>query len=341
MTKVREIIELLEQIAPPEYQESYDNSGLLTGSPDSEVKGVIVTLDVTEEVINEAIELGCNMIVAHHPLIFKGLKRLSGNHWVQRCTRMAVKNNLSIYAIHTNLDNVLSSGVNGKIAERIGLQNTRVLVPKSGLLSFEIVAPGLLKKEVVAAIASLQPMELIETDIRSGIPQSGAKPNFKIEGVILPHKRYAVTKIAGRYNLRVFFNSVDGYHPKWGSGVVGGLELPMPEVSFLDFLKEQMKTQIIRHTSLRGKSVSRVAICGGSGSAFLSSAISATADFYISGDFKYHDFFEADGKIVIADIGHYESEQFTSELLFDIISENFSTFALHCTKVNTNPINYF
>jgi len=341
MTKVSEVIEVLELIAPTEYQESYDNSGLLIGNPHAEVKGALITLDVTEEVIEEALELECNLIVAHHPLIFKGLKRLSGNHWVQRCTRSAIKNELAIYAIHTNLDNVLGSGVNGKIADQIGLKGTSVLVPKSGLLSFEIVAPALLRNDVLAAIAALEPMELIESDIRPALPASGAKPGFKIEGVIRPHKKNAVGKIAQQYNLKVFFNKTDGYHPHWGSGVLGELELPMPERSFLEFLKEKMNTQIIRHTALMGKSVSRVAVCGGSGSTFLGASIAAGADVYISGDFKYHDFFEADEQIVIADIGHYESEQFTSELLFDIISKNFSTFALHCTKVNTNPINYF
>lgn len=259
--KIKEITSFLESIAPLEYQESYDNSGLICGNANDEVKGALLCLDSTEDIIDEAIQKGCNLVIAHHPIVFSGLKQFIGQNYVERTIIKAIKNDIAIYAIHTNLDNVYARGVNEKFAEKIGLKNTHILAPKLG-----------------------------------------------IENI--------------------------------GAGLVGELPNALPEMDFLKHLKSVMKTACIRYTSLRGKAIQKVAICGGSGSFLLSKAKQEKADIFITGDFKYHEFFDAEEQIIIADIGHFESEQFTIELLYELLSDKFSNFALHCTKVNTNPVQY-
>jgi len=264
MTKIQEVTDFLEEIAPLHYQESYDNAGLIYGDPDEEVKGILVSLDLTEAVLEEAIETGCNVVVSHHPIIFKGIKKFRG-HYVDRVVAMAIKNDIAIYAIHTNLDNVLDNGVNGKIAEKIGLVRSQILD----------------------------------------------------------------SKIALNENGRV------------GSGVIGELHKAITGKEFLDHLKSSMDLKVLKHTQLLEGKVKKVAVCGGSGSFLLKTAVRAGADVFITSDFKYHEFFDADGKIVIIDIGHYESEQFTINLLYDLLSKKFRKFAARCTKVNTNPVNYY
>ena len=262
MTTIRDITDHLESIAPLHLQESYDNAGLIVGHPGQEVTGVLCCLDSTEAVVAEAMQLGCNLIVAHHPIVFRGLKRLNGFNYVERTVIKAIRNNIAIYAIHTNLDNVLTDGVNGRIAAKLALRDTEVLAPKT---------PG---------------------------------------------------------DLLV------------GSGVIGRLAKPMSAFDFLHLLKANMQAGCIKHTALPEKPVQKIAVCGGSGGFLLNNAIHAGADVFVTADYKYHEFFDADGNIVIADIGHYESEQFTIELLCEIISKKFHNFAAHCTKVNTNPVNY-
>lgn len=260
--KVLDIISVLEAVAPPHLQESYDNSGLIVGDPAADVSGVLFCLDSTEAIVEEALATGCNLIVAHHPIVFRGLKRLNGATYVERTVMQALRHNIAIYAIHTNLDNVYRHGVNSKIAEKIGLIDTRILAPNS--TDFEI-----------------------------------------------------------------------------GAGLLGNLPKPMAETDFLQHLKKSFNVHTIRHTALRGKPVRKVAICGGAGSFLLSEALRSKADAFVSADFKYHEFFDAEGKLVIADVGHYESEQFTIELLHDIVRKKFPTFALHLTKKTTNPVLYF
>ncbi|MBI1224659.1 MAG: Nif3-like dinuclear metal center hexameric protein [Bacteroidetes bacterium] len=263
MPTIKEITDYLESIAPTSYQESYDNAGLITGDPNWQVEGLLCTLDAIEEVIEEAIHKGCNLVVAHHPIVFKGLKRFNGRNYVERTVIKALKHDVAIYAIHTNLDNVLYKGVNGKIAEKLGLQNVSILSPKAEV-----------------------------------------------------------------------------GNPEVGAGIIGELPKPMGGAEFLLFLKKNMRTGCVRHTPLLGRPIKTVALCGGSGSFLLPTAIAKKADVYITGDFKYHEFFDADGHLVIADIGHYESEQFTIDLLHEIISEKFTTFAPLKTNVNTNPVHY-
>lgn len=342
MIRIKDLQNALEGIAPLGYQENYDNSGLIIGDSDTPVEGVLVSLDVTEEVVEEALTLGCNLIVAHHPLIFKGLKKINSSHWIGRCVQKAIKNDLAIYAIHTNLDNVLDNGVNGKIADRLQLVNRRVLSPKEGLVQFRLLVSPLLKKEAVSAIQSVSPQSFsIHETFEMDESQKENSPVYCCTGLIRTQSEEILRRALAPFSLKADFQNSRAIDPRLGAGVVGDIELPLAEMEFLSLLKKRLNTGLIRHTQLLGKSVSRVAVCGGAGSSLLGAAVASGADFFVTGDFKYHDFFEADKRLVVADVGHFESEQYTIELIFDILKDNFSTFALHCTKVNTNPINYY
>ncbi len=332
-TTIREVIQVLERVAPPVYQESYDNAGLIVGDPSAEVKGVVCSLDATEEVVAEAAAKGCNLVVAHHPIVFKGLKRLNGSNYVERTVIRAIREGVAIYAIHTNLDNVYHRGVNATIAERLGLENTAILAPKT--------VGHKLSLRVEAERAGALQAELESAGVQR-IHIAGGSDRLRLEGY-LPDALVGATGALLRsegiheYELVKVENADAGY----GSGMVGELPEAMEEKAFLDYLIERMKTPVIRHTALRNMPVKKVALCGGSGSFLLKAARACGADVFITGDFKYHEFFDAEGKIVVMDIGHFESEQFTIELLRDIIGENFSTFALHLTGVRTNPVNYY
>jgi len=260
--KIKQVTNFLESLAPLEYQESYDNCGLIVGDANTEIKGALITLDCTEAIIDEAIETECNLVIAHHPIIFSGLKKLNGSNYIERTVIKAIKNDIAIYAIHTNLDNV-HNGVSAKIAEKLGLENCKILLPKEGLNT----------------------------------------------------------------------NSV-------GVGIIGELNTPVDAQVFLKNLKLNMQADCVRHTPLVKQQIKTVAVCGGSGSFLLKNAIAVKADIFITADFKYHEFFDADNKIVIADIGHYESEQFTKDLIYDLLVKNFTKFAVRLSKVNTNPIKY-
>jgi len=259
---IKDITAHLESIAPAHLQESYDNAGLIVGHPDTEVTGVLTSLDCTEEIIAEAKARGCNLVVAHHPIVFKGLKRFNGNDYVERTVIKAIKEDVAIYAIHTNLDNVRHQGVNERIANRLGLTNLRLLGPKND------------EKTV-------------------------------------------------------------------GSGMVGELPAEMAETDFLAHLKRSMGATVVKHTALLGEPVKTVALCGGAGGFLLSKAKAAGAQVFVTSDYKYHEFFDADGDLVICDIGHYESEQFTTQLLAGLLTKKFPTFAVLCTERITNPVRYF
>ena len=258
--RLREVTSILEEWAPLEYQESYDNSGLIVGDPNIEITGALLTLDSTEEVVEEAIKKGANLIIAHHPILFGGIKQLNGKNYVERTIIKAIKNDIAIYAFHTNLDAVIN-GVNSKISDKLSLINRSIL-----------------KKR---------------------------KENNKV-----------------------------------GSGMIGDLKTPMQELEFLNFIKKEFKAGSLRYTNILNKDVLRVAVCGGSGSFLLEDAIKEGADVFVTSDFKYHQYFDAENKIVIADIGHYEAEICTQELIYEYLNKKISTFTLHFSDVNTNPINY-
>ena len=363
---VKQIIQAIEAFAPPIYQESYDNCGLQVGNTEDEVTGVLITLDVTEPVLEEALQRGCNMILAHHPLIFSGLKRISGRTYVERVVQKAIKNDISIYAAHTNLDNMYQ-GVNAKIAEKLGLRDISILLPKTDTLSkLYTYAPGDAAEKVREALFAAGAGHIsrykecsfntggtgtfrAETDTNPAIGEAGGKREWvedvKIEVVVAKHAENAVISalFANHPYEEVAYELIPlpNPNPQIGAGMTGYLEHPANEEYFMERLKEKMKTNCIRHTAWLDKPIKKVAICGGSGSFLLKDAIQAKADIFITGDFKYHQFFDAEGKIIIADIGHYESEQFTPEIFESLLKEKFPTFAILLSNLNTNPVKYY
>jgi dinuclear metal center YbgI/SA1388 family protein len=363
--KIGEIISFLESLAHPSLQEQYDNAGLLTGDAGWECKGMICSLDAIEEVVKEAVEKKCNLIVAHHPIIFGGLKKINGKNYVEKTVIRAIKNDIAIYAIHTNLDNVID-GVSGKMAKMLGLKNVSVLSPKLNTLKKLFTFVPVDKAEQVrnaifaaggGYIANYSECSFNVEGEGTFKGEEGTKPyagdigkrhtekELKIE-VILPayleNKIVAAMKAAHPYE-EVAYDVVDlsNMNQRVGSGVIGELAEPVEEKKFLQKLKEVFGLQVLRHTALSGKTISKVALCGGAGSFLTAKALSAGANVYVTADMKYHEFFDANGRMLIADIGHYESEQFTINLLQEILEKKFPTFAVLKTGVETNPVKYF
>lgn len=363
---VRDIAAAIEAVAPPAYQESYDNCGIQVGNPADEVTGVLITLDVTEAIVDEAIARGCNMIVAHHPLIFSGLKKIMGRNYVERVVRMAIKNDITIYAAHTNLDNV-HTGVNAKIAEKLGLVNTRILSTKSDLLTklhtyVPLNAADKVRDALFAAGAG-QISDYAECSFNTqgtGTFRPGENTNPTIGDTGGPRERVEEMKIEVliyRHNQARILAALHASHPyeevayelvplsnrasNIGSGMIGALTRAMKPEEMLAHIKSSMNVECIRHTAFGGKNIEKVALCGGSGSFLLNEAIAAGADIFITADYKYHQFFDAEGKIIIADIGHYESEQFTSEIFADILRKKYPNFAVLLSNLSTNPVKYF
>lgn len=362
--KVKDITEYLETIAPRAYQESYDNSGLLTGELSQEITGALVTLDCTEEVVNEAIGKKCNLIIAHHPIIFKGLKKITGSNYVERTIIKAIRNNIAIYAIHTNLDNV-HTGVNKKIAEKIGLKNLKVLVPKEDTLTKLVTfIPKAHTEKVLQAlyhagagqIGDYKNCSFQTEGTGTFMPTGDANPHTgqlnkqelveedRAEVIFATHLESSIIHILKAVHpyeeVAYYLTRLSNLNQEVGSGMIGELE-PQEPIEFLKRLKSSMNLTAIRHTRLLDKKVKKVAVCGGSGSFLLPQAIRAGADFLVTADFKYHEFFDADGKITISDIGHYESEIFTKELLGEILNKKFPTFAVNFSTTDTNPVRYF
>jgi dinuclear metal center YbgI/SA1388 family protein len=361
---IREVITFLETIAPKNYQESYDNSGLLTGQPDWDVTGVLTTLDCTEKVVQEAIERKCNLIVSHHPIIFKGLKKITGQNYVERTIIKAIKNDIALYAIHTNLDNVYW-GVNKKISEKIGLINCNVLVPKVNSLSKLVTfVPTEYSASVLAAIheagagaiGNYRNCSFTTEGTGTFLPTAYAKPSVgeigsqetvaehRIEVILPSHKERQVIdalKKSHPYEEVVYYlSALINENQEAGAGMIGELKQPEEPKQFLSRLKNVMRTNVIRHTQMPNRLIKKVALCGGSGSFLLPNAMSLGADAFVSADFKYHEFFDADNRILIADIGHFESEQFTKELLQEVLTRKFPTFAINFSNTPTNPISY-
>ncbi|WP_121354247.1 Nif3-like dinuclear metal center hexameric protein [Flavisolibacter nicotianae] len=363
--KIGELLSAIEIFAAPELQEDYDNAGLLTGNKDSECTGVLCTLDVTVAVLHEALQYKCNLVVAHHPVIFKGLKRLNGRNYVEQVVIMAIKNDIAIYAAHTNLDNVVL-GVSNTIASKLGLQNTTVLQPKSKVLRRLITFAPTDKAEAVrnavfeagaGHIGNYSECSFNSQGTGTFKAGKGADPyvgeigrrheeqETKVE-IVYPfylEKQVVKTLLASHPYEEVAYDifTMENAHYGIGSGIIGELPAGMAEESFLKMLKDRFHLPAVRHTPLRGRPVKKVAVCGGAGSFLIKTALSNGADIYISADIKYHEFFDAEGRMVIADIGHYESEQFAVDLLRDLLVEKFPTFAVLKTSVNTNPVQFF
>jgi dinuclear metal center YbgI/SA1388 family protein len=363
--KIAEVIQTLEQFAPPSYQESYDNAGLLTGNMLWNCTGIICTLDTTEAVILDAKQKNCNLVIAHHPIIFGGLKKITGRNYVESTVITAIKNDIAIYALHTNLDNVIK-GVSDRMADQLGLINRKILAPKQGLLM---------------KLFTFAPVEHAER-VRSAIFEAGAgsignytECSFNAEGTGTFKGEQGTNPFVGKVGKRheereikmefIFPAHLQDYivssmikaHPyeevaydvvplannylQTGSGLIGELTAPVAEEQFLYQVKKSFGLSVIKHTKLLGKPVQKIALCGGAGSFLISKAITAGADIYITADVKYHEFFDANDKLIIADIGHWESEQFTVHLLFDILQAKFPTFAVLKSEVRTNPVFYF
>jgi dinuclear metal center YbgI/SA1388 family protein len=363
--KIKEILSAIEVFAAPELQEEYDNAGLITGNGAWDCTGVLCTLDVTVDVIAEAKEKGCNLIVAHHPIVFKGLKRINGKNYVEQVMIAAIKEDVAIYAAHTNLDNVVL-GVSGKMAEKLGLKNIKTLAPKPKMLRRLITfAPHdkaeEVRKAVFAAgaghIGQYSDCSFNSKGVGTFKADEGADPYVGKVGELHEEEETKIEIVYPFYLEQQVVNALVDNHPYEevaydiftmenvhygiGAGVIGELESPVKEQQFLQTLKTTFQCGAIRHTPLTGKAVQKVALCGGAGSFLTKVAIAAGADIYITGDVKYHEFFDADGRLVLADIGHYESEQFTIDLLHDLIAKKFPTFAVLKTTVNTNPVQYF
>lgn len=335
-TTIQEVITELERIAPPQYQEDYDNAGLLTGQPEWPVTGVLCCLDATEAVLEEALAKGCNLVVTHHPIVFRGLKKITGRNYVERVVIQAIRKNLAIYAIHTNLDSVYQQGVNAAIAARLGLQETSILAPKKVNMQLSAWLPAAVMPSLLPALSAIEQLQL---KVVSGGPNQPSEN--RLELVFPAHLLQELRRCLAQYpvaNISYFSTNEDT--PTVGAGMIGSLPQPMEPMDFLQLLRRQMQTACIRYTQLPDRPISRVAVCGGAGSFLLPHARALKADAFVTADYKYHEFFDADGQLLIADIGHYESEQFTSNLLCNIIREKFVTFAAFCAETSTNPVHY-
>lgn len=364
MTRISDILQYLQQVAPFSYQESYDNSGLLVGDASREVTGVVVALDCTEAVIDEAIANGANVVLTHHPLIFRGLKRLTGSNYVERTVIKAIENRIALIAIHTNLDNVYF-GVNHVIGSRLRLQNMSVLAPKEAtLFKLSVFVPNDFELAVRGAMADAGAGEIGEYDSCSFSvkgtgrfrPGNDANPFVGKRGELEAVEETRIEVTVNQHVLRAVEQAMKSAHPYEevaydvvallntnqyiGSGMIGELPEAISAMDFLSQVKELFACGVVRYTKPHTEMVKRVAVCGGSGGFLLKDAIRSGADVFITADYKYHEFFDADGKIIIADIGHFESEQFTSAYLVSLLMKKFTNFAVRLTNVNTNPINY-
>jgi len=363
MVRVADVVKVMETFAPISYQESYDNSGLIIGTNDTEVKGVLVCLDVTEDVLDEAIELGANMIISHHPIVFSGVKRFNGNGYVQRIVQKSIKNDLILYASHTNADSVLG-GVNSKLAEIINLQDCKVLSPiKNDFFKLVTFIPTDHFSKVSNAVFDAGAGSIGNYD-KCGFATDGqgsfragedAKPFVGSKSELHFENETRFETVFPKYLKGAVINSLLNSHPyeevaydlyelhnynyKVGLGIVGDLKEPMTYSEFIEFVKDKLHISAIKCTKFLDKKINRVAVCGGSGAFLLNDAIGSGADIFISGDFKYHQFFDADNRIVIADVGHYESEKHVKSVFYELLTKKITNFAVYISRINTNPIN--
>lgn len=363
--KIKEVILLLEELAPLTYSEDFDNTGLLVGNKDEKVSGILVTLDTLEIVVDEAIAKNCNLIISFHPIVFSGLKKITGRNYVERVVIKAIKNSIAIFSMHTALDNSWN-GVNAMICNQLKLKNRKILIPK---------------KDTVQKLFTYVPIKSAEK-VREALFNAGAgnignysNCSFNIDGMgsykgnedsnpvigekgevrfekemqigvtFQKHVHSSVLKALFKYHpyeeVAYEVTTLENSNQQLGMGMIGELENPLSELDFLNYLKDNMNTKCVRHSNLNSKTISKIAVLGGSGSFAIKAAKQAGADVFVTSDLKYHDFFKAENKILLADIGHYESEQFTKDLLVSFLNKKISTFAIVLSQINTNPITYF
>ncbi|WP_339703276.1 Nif3-like dinuclear metal center hexameric protein [uncultured Marixanthomonas sp.] len=363
--KVKEIIQILDDFAPLSYSEGFDNTGLLVGDTNATVSGILVTLDTLEEVVDEAIANNCNLIVSFHPIIFSGLKKITGKTYVERVVQKAIKNDINIFAIHTALDNAWN-GVNAMICEKLELTNRKVLIPKENVI-----------KKLVTFVPVKDASTVRESLFQAGGGEIGNYSNcsFNIKGegsfngneesnptvgnkgethfeeevqigiTFHKHKEGKIMKAlldSHPYEEVAYeITTLENKNQQLGMGIIGELSNEASEDNFLKFIKETMQTGCVRHSKLQNKKIKKVAVLGGSGSFAIKAAKAAGADAYVTADLKYHDFFAAENNILLCDIGHYESEQYTKDLLVSFLTKKISNFAIVLSQINTNPISYF
>jgi dinuclear metal center YbgI/SA1388 family protein len=362
---IQEVINHLEEFAPLTYSEDFDNVGLLVGNKNNKLTGILVTLDTIEDVVDEAIQNNCNLIVSFHPIIFKGLKKITGKSYVERTVLKAIKNDIAIYAIHTALDNAIE-GVNNAICEQLELVNKYILIPQ---------------KQTIKKLTTFVPVNEAEK-LRMALFNAGAgnignythcsfnsegigtfngnensNPTKGAKGEIHKEQETKITVTYAKHNesniLKTLFEShsyeevayeittLENTNQHIGMGMVGELQNPMDEKHFLNFVKTKMNTPLIRHTSLSGKNIKKIAVLGGSGSFAIEAAKASGAHAFITADLKYHDFFTAENELLLLDIGHFESEQFTKNILVAFLTKKITNFAVVLSKTITNPVKYF
>ena len=351
-------------MAPLAYAEDFDNVGLLTGNSEDVATGILVCHDALESVIDEAISKNCNLVVCFHPILFSGLKKITGKNYVERAIIKAIKNDIAIYAVHTALDNH-QQGVNKIFCDVLGLINSKILVPKENfirkLITYTI--PENLEKLRNALFNagagnignyencsfSSQGLGTYQgnADSNPAIGQPGEFVEDKEIKVEVTFEKHLESKI-----LKALFSNhvyeevayeiyeLRNKHQNIGLGMIGELEAPMHEADFLALVKDKMKAGGIRHSAFTGRAVKKVAVLGGSGSFAISKAIGAGADVFLTADLKYHQFYEAEGKIVLADIGHFESERYTKNYIVDYLTKKIPNFAIILSEENTNPVKY-
>jgi len=364
--RIKDIISEIESVAPLSLQEEYDNAGLIIGSADMDVSGVLICLDVNENIISEALNLNYNLIISHHPLIFKGLKKINGKNNIENCIILAIKNNLAIYAAHTNLDNVLLNGVNAAIADKLNLTNRAVLRPyKNKLFKIVTFVPEMHASSVRNALCEAGAGRIGNYDSCSyntmgyGTFRANDKANpfvgeknkihteneVRMELIFLSHLKSDI--ISALYKTHPYEEpafdiiKLENISESIGSGLTGELETELSTNEFLSFLKTSLNASLLKYTPGKSQNIKKIAICGGSGSFLIDDAINSKADVFITGDLKYHDFTDSSGKIMLVDPGHFETEQFTKDIFYDIIQKKMPKFAVRISETCTNPIKYW
>jgi len=362
--KVKDIIQVLEEMAPLSYAEDFDNVGLLTGNIDDNVTGVLVCHDALENVLEEAIGKNCNMVVCFHPILFSGLKKITGRNYVERAVIKAIKNDIAIYAVHTALDNH-KKGVNKIFCDALGLVNTKILIPKENYI-YKLVTYTIpenleqLRNALFDAgagnIGNYENCSFNSQGLGTYQGNSDSSPTVGAQGEFVEAQEIKIEvtfekHLEGKILKALFSNhvyeevayeiySLQNRHQNIGLGMIGEFEAPMNEKDFLMHVKEKMQTGGIRHTAFTGKSVKKVAVLGGSGSFAIKAAIAAGADAFLTADLKYHQFYEAEGKLLLADVGHFESERYTKNYIVDYLTKKIPNFAFILSQENTNPVKY-
>lgn len=362
--RIKDIFPILEKMAPLAYAEDFDNVGLLVGNTENEITGILVCHDALEGVISEAIEKNCNLVVCFHPIIFSGLKSITGKNYVERAVLKAIKNDIAIYALHTALDNHID-GVNKIFSDALGLKNPKILVPKQDfirkLVTYTVPenADKIRNAMFEAGAGTIGNYDNCSFNSEGFSTYKGNEDSNPVIGnkgeltigneikVEVTYKKYQESQI-----LKALFSNhvyeevayeiynLQNAHQNIGLGMIGELETALTERDFLQMVKDKMQCGGIRHSAFIGKNVKKIAVLGGSGSFAIKNAISAGADAYITADLKYHDFYQAESKLLLADIGHFESERYTKNYIVDFLRKKITNFAIILSEINTNPVKY-